>query len=117
MGDLGRTIGQGRKTFLVEHYWPGVTVDLFGSAAAELRSSTETMAGEHRAIRFLHSTLVPEDEAAFCVFEAESQALVEEAYARAGVGFERIRDAVETDVFNPEAPATAGGRRKESSDA
>jgi hypothetical protein len=118
MGDLGPTVGQGCKTFLVEHYWPGVTADVFGSAAAELRSSTEAMAAEQRAIRFLHSTLVPEDEAAFCVFEAESQALVEEVYARAGVAFERIRDAVETDVFNPDpAPAAAGGRRKEDSNA
>lgn len=36
-----------------------------------------------------------EDEAAFCVFEADSHAVVEEAYARAGVGFERILDAVQ----------------------
>ena len=44
------------------------------------------------------STLVvPEDEAAFCVLAADSQALVEEAYARAGVRFERVVQAVETD--------------------
>jgi Protein of unknown function (DUF4242) len=96
MSDSGQTVGRGRRTFLVEHYWPGVTADAFGSAAADLRSSTESLAAERNAIRFLHSTLVPEDEAAFCVFEAESQALVEEAYTRAGVRFERIRDAVES---------------------
>jgi hypothetical protein len=84
------------STFLVEHYWPGVTAEAFGRAADRVRASAERLAGEGRRIRYLHSTLVPEDEAAFCVFEAESQQVVEEAYARAEVTFERIRAAVET---------------------
>jgi hypothetical protein len=89
--------GDGRtRTFLVEHYWPGVTAEAFARAADRVRASADRLAGEGRRIRYLHSTLVPEDEAAFCVFEAESQQLVEEAYARAEVTFERVRAAVET---------------------
>jgi hypothetical protein len=39
--------------------------------------------------------LVPVDENAFCVFSAASPTLVEEAYDRAGIRFERIVDALE----------------------
>lgn len=82
-------------TFLVEHYWPGQTVEAFRAAADVVRASAEAMARAHAPIRFLHSTLVPEDEAAFCVFSAASPDLVEEAYRRAGVAFERIVGALE----------------------
>jgi hypothetical protein len=78
-------------TFLVEHYWPGVTEDEFRAAAARVRAEAEAIAD----VTFLHVTLVPEDEAAFCVWSAPSAELVEEAYRRAHVRFERILDALE----------------------
>ena len=84
------------STFLVEHYWPGVTEHGFAVAAESLRVAADCIAAEGAALRYLHSTLVLDDEAAFCVFEAGSRALVEQAYARAGVRFERILDAVES---------------------
>ena len=83
------------KTFLVEHYWPGVTADAFRRAAERVRASTEAMAADGTEIRFLHSTLVPDDEAGFCVFAAPSHWLVAEAYRRAGVSYERILDALD----------------------
>ena len=87
-------------TFLVEHYWPGVTESGFSAAAESLRRASEAIAAAGGKVRYLHSTLVPEDEAAFCVFDASSRSLVEQAYARAGVRFERILDAVESVVEN-----------------
>jgi hypothetical protein len=84
-----------RRTFLVEHYWPGVTHAAFAAAAESVRASAEELGREGRSVRYLHSTLVPDDESAFCVFEAESEAAVEEAYARAGVSYERLRDALQ----------------------
>jgi hypothetical protein len=86
------------KTYLVEHYWPGVTESRFSAAAESLRLAAGAIAADGGSLRYLHSTLVPEDEAAFCVFEAASRSLVELAYARAGVRFERILDAVESGV-------------------
>ena len=83
------------QTFLVEHYWPGVTASAFGAAAERVRTSVEALAGEGKALRYLHSTLVPQDEAGFCVVAAGSRELVEEAYARAGVEFQRIVESVE----------------------
>jgi hypothetical protein len=84
------------STFLVEHYWPGVTADGFGNAVERVRASTTQLAEEGERIRFLHSTLVPEDEAAFCVFEAGAGSVVDQAYRRAGVSYERMVDAVES---------------------
>ncbi len=83
------------RTYLVEHYWPGVTADAFREAVERLRAAAEELALAAEPIRFLHSTLVPEDENAFCVFSASSPTLVGEAYRRAGVAFERIVDALE----------------------
>jgi hypothetical protein len=62
-------------------------------------------------IRFLHSTFVPDDEAAFCVFDAESPAVVEQAYARAGVPYERVLDALEVAVNRDAQSATPAAER------
>ncbi len=52
------------------------------------------MRGEGTPVRYLGSTIVPDDEACFCEFEAPSQAAVAEANRRAGVAFDRIVPAV-----------------------
>jgi len=83
------------NTYLVEHYWPGVTPEVFREASERVRVSAEAMAVRGAHICCLHSTLVPKDEAAFCVFAASSAELVAEMYAHAGVTFERILDALE----------------------
>jgi hypothetical protein len=101
----------GPTAFLVEHYWPGITPEGFEAAAARVRESAGALASTGVHIRFLHSTLVPEDEAAFCVFDAESPAVVEEAYARAGVPYERVRDALEIAVNRDALPATPADER------
>ena len=92
-------------TYLVEHYWPGVTVERFSAAADAVRAAAGAMAREGAPIRALHSTMVPADESGFCTFAAGSAALVEEAYARAGVRFERLVEAVEL----PGPPAFPSG--------
>jgi hypothetical protein len=97
--------------FLVEHYWPGITPDGFAAAAERVRDSAAALASTGRHIRFLHSTLVPEDEAAFCVFDAESPAVVEEAYARAGVPYERLLDALEVAACRDAPSATPAAER------
>lgn len=100
-----------RRTYLVEHYWPGVTVDDFRAAADRVRASSAELARAGVVIDFLHSTLVPEDEAAFCVFAAESPEPVEDAYRRAAVPFERIVDAHE--IEHTSHPASAERQAKD----
>ena len=82
-------------TYLVEHYWPGITAETFRSAAARVRTTAKAMSRDGTPIRYRHSTLVPADEAGFCVFDADSAEQIEQLYARAGVRFERIVAAVE----------------------
>lgn len=98
--------GRRSRTFLVEHYWPGVTEADFAAAADRVRASAAVLDAEGQSIRYLHSTLVPEDESAFCVLEAVDAALVEETYERAGVRFERLVEAVETPSTPPTGEAT-----------
>lgn len=85
-------------TYLVEHYWPGVTAAAFRRSARQVAASVAQLARAGEPIRFLHSTLVPDGEAAFCVLTAASPDLVERAYAAAGVTFERLVEAIESDA-------------------
>ena len=107
------------STFLVEHYWPGITPGMFEAACRRVRLRVDEIAGEGLRIRFVHSTLVAHEESAFCVFEAESAAAVEEAYARAEVPFERVLDALqigtgpETHRLAGEHATTAAWKREE----
>lgn len=89
---------------MVEHYWPGVTAAEFAAAAEQVQARVEELARAGKRVRYLHSTLVPEDEAGYGVLESDSRALVEEAYARAGVPFERVVESIAVP-----AQATEGG--------
>jgi hypothetical protein len=59
-----------------------------GRAAEELRR-------EGTAVHYLGSTIVPEDEACFCRFDAPSETAVIEANRRARLRFDRIVMAVD----------------------
>ena len=91
----GSAKGSRPTTYLVEHYWPGITAETFRSAAERVRTAAEAMSRDGTPVRYRHSTLVPADEAGFCVVDAASAELIEQLYARAGVRFERIVAAVE----------------------
>lgn len=95
---MDRGTNPGDVTVLVEHYWPGVTVEAFRIAAERVHRSASELAGSGESIRYLHATLVPSDESAFCVFQAASVELVARAYADAQVQFERLLIALEVDV-------------------
>ena len=87
---MARTDTEARETFLVEHYRPGLTADELGAWANRVRSTTAEMGREGKPVRYLRATIVPADESLLCVFEAASERLVREAYARADIPFERI---------------------------
>jgi hypothetical protein len=98
------------NVYLVEHYSPGLTIDGLRSWAARVRDMARAIGSEGRAVRYLRSTIVPADEALLCVFEAGSEDLVREVYARAGVPFERLSLAIadENEWQDPESPSGAG---------
>jgi hypothetical protein len=89
-----RHAGGSAQSFLVEHYHPGITADAFRAAIARVRSSAAAMRRDGSAIRCLHATLVPEDEAMLSVVDAASSDQVEQLFARAGVRVDRIVTAL-----------------------
>lgn len=94
------------RTFLIEHYWPGVTEAGFRHASDAIVASVERMALAGARIRFLHSTLVPTDEVAYCVVAAASRDLLRTAYTEAGVEPERVVEAIDSvDLIQPFKPA------------
>lgn len=82
------------ETFLVEHYRPGLDAASLWRAAADIRRAG-TPRRRKGAVRYVRSTVVPDDEAFISIFEAESEEALRVAYARAGLEFDRISRAVE----------------------
>jgi hypothetical protein len=105
-----RAGSQTPETFLVEHYRPGLSADELGAWAARMRDAAGEMEREGKAVRYLRATIVPTDESLLCIFEAASEQLVRETYARAGLPFERIT-AVISDAASAEWPGPAEEER------
>ena len=89
-------------TYLVEGYRPGIPVETLRQAARRLREMAELMAREGKPVRYVHSTIVPEDESCLFLLEATSESLVREAYARACVQCERISTAIPVEDVVPD---------------
>jgi hypothetical protein len=94
-------------TYLVEGYRPGIPVDELTQAAQQLRAAAEQMAREGKPLRYVRSTIVPKDESCLFFMEAASEGLVREAYARAGVHFERISTAIPVETQPSERSESA----------
>ena len=82
------------QTYLVENYHPGLGAKELRQIVSRIRDAVAEMNQDGKAIRYLHSTIVPDDESFLCVIEAASEELAREAYTRAGIPFERISPAL-----------------------
>lgn len=80
--------------YVVERYVPGVPRPELERALVPLGAVTEQMRSEGTPVRWLGSTIVPQDEACFCQFDGPSEAAVAEANRRARIAFDRIVCAV-----------------------
>lgn len=80
--------------FLVEHYRPGLSVDLLGKAVADVREAAADLAAAGRTVAYLRSTIVPSDEAYITLFRAATEDEIRAAYALAGVPFARVSRAI-----------------------
>lgn len=85
------------EAFLVEHYRPGISVELVRRSAARVREAATVMERQGKAVSCLRFTIVPQDEAYLGFFEADSVELVREVYELAGEPFERISTTVALD--------------------
>jgi hypothetical protein len=93
-----------RKSYLVECYWPGVSVEKLVDALRRVHDAQSQLRGLGADVEFLGSILVPVDETVFCLFDG-SEADVRAVSARAGVLFERVLESLRFDSERPE-----GGR-------
>jgi hypothetical protein len=95
---------EARQSFFVEHYLPGRIVEQLTQAAERLRATLAEMQADGLPVAYVRSTIVPADEAFVCVIEAASEELVRDAYARAGISFDRISAAISPDDERSKAP-------------
>lgn len=86
------------QAYVVDHYRPGLTGEGLRNQAERVRDAVVEMARAGNPIRWLSSTVVPEDDYFQSMIEATSEALVREAHARAGISFERMSVAIPIDT-------------------
>ncbi len=91
-------------TFVVERYWPGVTIGMVEAVIAREAALAREMSAKGRSISVLHTTLVAGDETVISMVVAESEADVAELGERSGRPADRIVPAVRM----PQAAVTTG---------
>lgn len=79
--------------YMVERHLAGFPPEQLPAAAAAAKQRAEELTAEGTDVRYVRSTYVPENERCYCLFEASSQASVEETQKRAGLPYEHIREA------------------------
>jgi hypothetical protein len=105
--------------YVVERYLPGLSRADLLPRLSRLEPVIEELRGEGSLVRYLGSTIVLEDEACFCQFDASSVDVVTEANRRAALPFDRIVPAVLVQPtyrssamsVSTSIPKTAGRRR------
>ena len=90
-----RTEREAPRTYLVEHYRPGLPVDGLSQWALRVQAAAVELEREGKDVRYVRSTIVPADESLLCFLEAASEELVRETYARAGIPFERLSTVID----------------------
>lgn len=81
-------------TYLVERYWPGVTIERLLEAIARGRQVMEQMSGQGTYIRDISCTLIPSEEVVFSVYEGPSAAEIRQLNERADIPVSRIVEAI-----------------------
>jgi Protein of unknown function (DUF4242) len=81
-------------TYLVERYWPGVTIERLLAALERSRRVIEEMTGEGTPIRDVSCTLIPGEEVVFSVYDGPSAIAVRQLNQRAGIPISRIVEAI-----------------------
>jgi hypothetical protein len=81
-------------TFLVERYWPGVTMERLLDALERGRRQIEQMSAEGMLIREISCTLIPNEEVVFSVYESPSVVAIARLNERAGIPVSRIVEVI-----------------------
>jgi hypothetical protein len=97
-----RAAAEVRQTYLIEHYRPGLQVEGLRCCAERVRETVGEMELEGKPVHYVRSTIVPADESLLCILEAASQKLVQDAYARARIPFERLSVVISEEEWRRE---------------
>ena len=81
--------------FIVERYLPAGGHRELAAAVDRDRRAAAGMTAAGVPVRHLSTIYVPSDESCFCLFDAPSADALQEVQERAGIGFERIVEAVQ----------------------
>lgn len=76
--------------YLVERNMPGVTLDQLAAAQKRAIQSGLDLTAEGKAVRYIRSTFIPDEQKCMCLFEAPNAENVREANERAEIPFTRI---------------------------
>jgi hypothetical protein len=90
------------KGYLVECYWPGVSVEKLALTVERVRATVSVLRREGRDVDFVASILVPADETVFCLFEGV-EADVRAASEQVRLPFERVLESLTIDGSQPGA--------------
>lgn len=93
-------------SYLVETYVPRGRAQELQALGREIRAAIAELEGEGIVVRYVRTTLLPDDETCFHVLEAASPEAVERVCRRAGLDRTRVVAAVEG---HPEAAGPASG--------
>jgi hypothetical protein len=83
------------RVFIVERYLPAVRHGELAAAVDRDQRAAEGITAAGVPVRHLFTIYVPSDESCFSLFDAPSADALREAQDRAGIGFERIVEAVQ----------------------
>lgn len=81
-------------TYLVERYWPGVTIEQLIKAIERGHRMMERMSGEGTAIHDISCILIPAEEVVFSLYRGPSEVAVRQLNDRAGIPVSRIVEAI-----------------------
>jgi hypothetical protein len=76
--------------YVVERYLPGVAKPELEQMFERLERVSRELRAEGEQLLYLGSTIVPDDDACFCQFDAPSEQAVADANRRADAPFDRI---------------------------
>ena len=81
--------------YMVERELTGITVDQLGAAQKAAIETSQKFTSEGRAVRYIRTTFVTGDARCMCLFESDSQDLVKDVNATAGMPFTGIVEALD----------------------
>jgi hypothetical protein len=89
------------KTYLVERYLPGLSADGLRAALERAQTACAQVSATGAPVRYRGSMFLPDEEACFCRFDAESPESVARVNEIAEVPFARITPAL---LLHPDDP-------------